>query len=242
MRPTTFARRSEKPGGLVDFSRAKRRTLPRRSGKAGWFGRTSPGQSGEVPGRGLSHGEVANFSTAKRRSGGGPGPRALGAKTPGQGPFARYKEEKAPAAKGDETANFVTKGRRSRRRLVAGSSPKRSRNVAGKTWLFGPKRAKLAVPKGKRPKGPAPRGAPPAAPKRPPPKTTATSPRPRAASAARRNLATPPQSACSRRLSGCPQRPTLSAWRRAESPEREKQERRNPRCPAHPRFAHSNSA
>ena len=30
--------------------------------------------------------------------------------------------------------------------------------------------------------------------------------------------ATPPQSACSRRLSGCPQRPNLSARRRAESP------------------------
>ena len=32
--------------------------------------------------------------------------------------------------------------------------------------------------------------------------------------------ATPPQSACSRRLSGCPQRPNLSARRRAESPKR----------------------
>ena len=34
--------------------------------------------------------------------------------------------------------------------------------------------------------------------------------------------ATPPQSACSRRLSGCPQRPNLSARRRAESPQKKR--------------------
>ena len=43
----TFARRSEKPGGLVDFRTAKWKT--------GWFG-------------GLFHGEAENFSTAKWES------------------------------------------------------------------------------------------------------------------------------------------------------------------------------
>ena len=44
--------------------------------------------------------------------------------------------------------------------------------------------------------------------------------------------ATPPQSACSRRLSGCPQRPNLSARRRAESPKgKGKEEPRMKRAP-----------
>ena len=78
--------------------------------------------------------------------------------------------------------------------------------------LFCPTRAKLALPAGKKPAAPKPRpprGGPPNDRDRlpvfaPPARTPAP--------------ATPPQSACSRRLSGCPQRPNLSARRRAESP------------------------
>ena len=78
--------------------------------------------------------------------------------------------------------------------------------------LFCPARAKLALPAGEKPAAPKPRpprGGPPNDRDRlpvfaPPARTPAP--------------ATPPQSACSRRLSGCPQRPNLSARRRAESP------------------------
>ena len=78
--------------------------------------------------------------------------------------------------------------------------------------LFCPTRAKLALPAGEKPAAPKPRpprGGPPNDRDRlpvfaPPARTPAP--------------ATPPQSACSRRLSGCPQRPNLSARRRAESP------------------------
>ena len=78
--------------------------------------------------------------------------------------------------------------------------------------LFCPARAKLALPAGEKPAAPKPRpprGGPPNDCDRlpvfaPPARTPAP--------------ATPPQSACSRRLSGCPQRPNLSARRRAESP------------------------
>ena len=78
--------------------------------------------------------------------------------------------------------------------------------------LFCPARAKLALPAGEKPAARNP-GRPAAAPPNdrdrlpvfaPPARTPAP--------------ATPPQSACSRRLSGCPQRPNLSARRRAESP------------------------
>ena len=78
--------------------------------------------------------------------------------------------------------------------------------------LFCPTRAKLALPAGEKPAAPKPRpprGGPPNDRDRlpvfaPPARTPAP--------------ATPPQSACSRRLSGRPQRPNLSARRRAESP------------------------
>ena len=80
--------------------------------------------------------------------------------------------------------------------------------------LFCRTRAKLALPAGEKPAAPKPRpprGGPPNDRDRlpvfaPPARTPAP--------------ATPPQSACSRRLSGCPQRPNLSARRRAESPKR----------------------
>ena len=80
--------------------------------------------------------------------------------------------------------------------------------------LFCRTRAKLALPAGEKPAAPKPRpprGGPPNDRDRlpvfaPPARTPAP--------------ATSPQSACSRRLSGCPQRPNLSARRRAESPKR----------------------
>ena len=94
--------------------------------------------------------------------------------------------------------------------------------------LFCPARAKLALPAGEKPAAPNP-GRPAAAPPNdrdrlpvfaPPARTPAP--------------ATPPQSACSRRLSGCPQRPNLSARRRAESPKgkgKRKEEARMERAP-----------
>ena len=78
--------------------------------------------------------------------------------------------------------------------------------------LFCPARAKLALPAGEKPAAPKPRpprGGPPNDRDRlpvfaPPAQTPAP--------------ATPPQSACSRRLSGCPQRPNLFGRRLPESP------------------------
>ena len=94
--------------------------------------------------------------------------------------------------------------------------------------LFCRTRAKLALPAGEKPAAPKPRpprGGPPNDRDRlpvfaPPARTPAP--------------ATPPQSACSRRLSGCPQRPNLSARRRAESPKgkgKRKEEARMKRAP-----------
>ena len=84
--------------------------------------------------------------------------------------------------------------------------------------LFCPRRAKLWLRRGKTPpRNPAaPRGLPP---------TTVTGPRLARRQRALRNPATPPQPACSRRLSGCPRRPTLSAGRPAESPKRENEKK-----------------
>ena len=66
----------------------------------------------------------------------------------------------------------------------------------------------------------------------PPPRTPAR----------RANPGDPPQPARSRGLSGCPLRPTLFAGRPAESPKgKEKNERMNEPCRAHPRFAHTTS-
>ena len=80
--------------------------------------------------------------------------------------------------------------------------------------LFCRTRAKLALPAGEKPAAPKPR----------PPRGGPPNDRDRlpvfAPPARTPDPATPPQSACLRRLSGCPQRPNLSARRRAESPKR----------------------
>ena len=116
----------------------------------------------------LRHGEAA-----RRRSGKPTGPqdfcgtkRRSGlshnkAEKPGRGkPLRAYKaEEKEPCPKRRQNGELVTKRRRTCRRLVAFSSPKERRFVAETTWTSGPKRAKLAVPKGKGPGPPA--GGPP---------------------------------------------------------------------------------
>ena len=153
---------------------------------------------------GLLHGEARkptaplDFSTAKRES------RQRRLPLPGRA-FS--------AARPAGTARFlITRGKASfyetatfGRRKVFFCSP-----FCG--LLFCPTRAKLALPAGEKPAAPKPRpprGGPPNDRDRlpvfaPPAQTPAP--------------ATPPQSACSRRLSGCPQRPNLSARRRAESP------------------------
>lgn len=134
-----------------------------------------------------------------------------------------------PAARPAGTARFlITRGKASfyetatfGRRKVFFCSP-----FCG--LLFCPTRAKLALPAGEKPaatKPRPPRGGPPNDRDRlpvfaPPARTPAP--------------ATPPQSACSRRLSGCPQRPNLSARRRAESPKgkgKRKEEARMERAP-----------
>ena len=177
-----------------DFARAKRR-----SGGRGTFARRSGKPGGLV-----------DFNGAKRRSG-RPWP-------PPEKPLRAYiRKEKPRLRKGDETANFVTKGRQARRRFDAGSSPVVRRNVAGKTWLFGAKRAKLAMPKGKkaeRPKTPpaAPRGQPAASP------TTVTGPRPRATSAVCENRRPRPSQPAREGSLGAPNDRTFPLRRRAESP------------------------
>ena len=156
---------------------------------------------------GVSHGEARkptraqDFFTAKRKS------RPRRPPLPGSGLLAA---RPAPAAA--KTVRFlIPRGKASfyetatfGRRKVLFSSP-----FCG--LLFGPGRAKLTVPAGKSPppEPRPPRGGPPNDRDRlpffaPPARTPAP--------------ATPPQSACSRRRSGRPQRPNLSARRRAESP------------------------
>ena len=134
-----------------------------------------------------------------------------------------------PAARPAGTARFlITRGKASfyetatfGRRKVFFCSP-----FCG--LLFCPTRAKLALPAGEKPAAPKPRpprGGPPNDRDRlpvfaPPARTPAP--------------ATPPQSACSRRLSGCPQRPNLFGRRLPESPKgkgKRKEEARMERAP-----------
>ena len=101
--------------------------------------------------------------------------------------------------------------------------------------LFCPRRAKLWLRRGKTPpprKAPRPRDPldrPRPRPSPPPPraasKPTVTGPRLARNQRALRNPAPPPQPDRSRGLSGCPQRPTLSAGRPAESPKRENEKK-----------------
>lgn len=172
---------------------------------------------------GVSHGEARkptraqDFFTAKRKS------RPRRPPLPGSGLLAA---RPAPAAA--KTVRFlIPRGKASfyetatfRRRKVLFSSP-----FCG--LLFGPGRAKLTVPAGKSPppEPRPPRGGPPNDRDRlpffaPPARTPAP--------------ATPPQSACSRRRSGRPQRPNLFGRRLPESPKgkgKGKEEARMERAP-----------
>lgn len=205
-------------------SRPRPRTFPKQSAKAD----CTPGLlHGEVrkptslPG--VSHGEARkptraqDFFTAKRKS----RPRRL--PLPGPGLLAA---RPAPAAA--KTVRFlIPRGKASfyetatfRRRKVLFSSP-----FCG--LLFGPGRAKLTVPAGKSPppEPRPPRGGPPNDRDRLPVfALPARTPAP----------ATPPQSACSRRRSGRPQRPNLFGRRLPESPKgkgKGKEEARMERAP-----------
>ena len=205
----SFARRS----GKVDRAA---RTSSRRSAKADRAARTSSRRSAKAdrparssPRRSAKADRVAR--TSLRRS----GKADNGGRLCPDGAF--------PAARPAGTARFlITRGKASfyetatfGRRKVFFCSP-----FCG--LLFCPTRAKLALPAGKSPppEPRPPRGGPPNDRDRlpvfaPPARTPAP--------------ATPPQSACSRRLSGCPQRPNLSARRRAESPKGKGKRKEEPR-------------
>ena len=203
----SFARRSAKadrPAWTSPRRSAKAdnpaRSSPRRSGKADRAARTSSRRSGKAD----RAARTSSRRSAKADNGGRlcPGGAFSAARPAGTARFLITRGK----ASFYETATFG-------RRKVFFCSP-----FCG--LLFCPTRAKLALPAGEKPAAPKPRpprGGPPNDRDRlpvfaPPARTPAP--------------ATPPQSACSRRLSGCPQRPNLSARRRAESPK--EKERRNP--------------
>ena len=168
------------------------RTSSRRSAKADRAARSSPRRSGKAD----HAARTSSRRSAKVDNGGRlcPDGAFSAARPPGTARFLITRGK----ASFYETATFG-------RRKVFFCSP-----FCG--LLFCPTRAKLALPAGEKPAAPKPRpprGGPPNDRDRlpvfaPPARTPAP--------------ATPPQSACSRRLSGCPQRPNLSARRRAESP------------------------
>ena len=163
-----------------------------------------------------------DFFTAKRES------RQRRSSLPGPGLFS--------ATRPAETARFlITRGKASfyetatfGRRKVSSCSP-----FCG--LLFCPARAKLALPAGKSPP-PQTRPLCAAAPNdrdrlpvfAPPARTPAP--------------ATPPQSACSRRLSGCPQRPNLFGRRLPESPKGKGKRKEEARMPRPPPVSHARSA
>ena len=167
-------------------------SFARRSGKADRAARTSPRRSAKAD----HAARTSSRRSAKADNGGRlcPGGAFSAARPAGTARFLITRGK----ASFYETATFG-------RRKVFFCSP-----FCG--LLFCPARAKLALPAGEKPAAPKPRpprGGPPNDRDRlpvfaPPARTPAP--------------ATPPQSACSRRLSGCPQRPNLSARRRAESP------------------------
>ena len=196
-------RTSSRRSGKVDHAA---RTSPRGSGKADCAARTSSRRSTKA--------DCAARTSSRRSAKAGRAARS----SPRRSTKADYGGRLCPggafsAARPAGTVRFlITRGKASfyetatfGRRKVFFCSP-----FCG--LLFCPTRAKLALPAGEKPAAPKPRpprGGPPNDRDRlpvfaPPARTPAP--------------ATPPQSACSRRLSGCPQRPNLSARRRAESP------------------------
>ena len=209
----SFARQSAKADHVTRTSSRRSakadcpaRSSPRRSAKADCPARTSSRRSAKA--------DRAARTSSRRSAKAGRAARS----SPRRSTKADYGGRLCPggacsAARPAGTARFlITRGKASfyetatfGRRKVFFCSP-----FCG--LLFCPTRAKLALPAGEKPAAPKPRpprGGPPNDRDRlpvfaPPARTPAP--------------ATPPQSACSRRLSGCPQRPNLSARRRAESP------------------------
>ena len=198
-RPDFFTAKRESRLPRPDFSAAKCESRSRRPAFSTAKCESRPSRPDFFTAKYESRPPRPDFFTAKRES------RQRRSPLPGPGAFS--------AARPAGTAHFlITRGKASfyetatfGRRKVFFCSP-----FCG--LLFCPTRAKLALPAGEKPAAPKPRpprGGPPNDRDRlpvfaPPARTPAP--------------ATPPQSACSRRLSGCPQRPNLSARRRAESP------------------------
>ena len=182
-----------------------------------------------------------------RAGGGGRRARGGGRRGAGGGRLGRAGAARGRAGAASEKALLLM-------RVGPFARPRRIKNNAETTVFLScnsaPKRAKMSLRRGKKPprrgRQPAPAKAPrPAptgprpAPDQPPDRDRPPPPR---TPARRANPGDPPQPARSRGLSGCPLRPTLFAGRPAESPKgKEKNERMNEPCRAHPRFAHTTS-
>ena len=184
------------------------RTSPRRSAKADRPARTSPRRSGKA--------DNAARSFARRSGKADNGGRLC----PAWGFFGRATGRNGALPYNARKSQFLRNG---------DVWATESLFLFAVLWLaFLPDQSETGVAGG----GKARRPETPAAPRRP-----AQRPRPApgfCAASANTRPGDPPQSACSRRPSGCPQRPNLSARRRAESPKRTgkgKEDARMPRPP-----------
>ena len=170
------------------------RTSPRRSAKADRPARTSPRRSGKA--------DNAARSFARRSGKADNGGRLC----PAWGFFGRATGRNGALPYNARKSQFLRNG---------DVWATESLFLFAVLWLaFLPGQSETGVAGG----GKARRPETPAAPRRP-----AQRPRPApgfCAASANTRPGDPPQSACSRRPSGCPQRPNLSARRRAESPKR----------------------
>ena len=170
------------------------RTSPRRSAKADRPARTSPRRSGKA--------DNAARSFARRSGKADNGGRLC----PAWGFFGRATGRNGALPYNARKSQFLRNG---------DVWATESLFLFAVLWLaFLPDQSETGVAGG----GKARRPETPAAPRRP-----AQRPRPApgfCAASANTRPGDPPQSACSRRPSGCPQRPNLSARRRAESPKR----------------------
>ena len=189
----SFARRSGKADRPA-------RTSPRRSAKADRPARTSPRRSGKA--------DNAARSFARRSGKADNGGRLC----PAWGFFGRATGRNGALPYNARKSQFLRNG---------DVWATESLFLFAVLWLaFLPDQSETGVAGG----GKARRPETPAAPKPRPPRGGPPNDRDRlpvfAPPARTPAPATPPQSACSRRLSGCPQRPNLSARRRAESPKR----------------------
>ena len=184
------------------------RTSSRRSGKADCAARTSPRRSAKA--------DCAAGTSSRRSAKADNGGRLC----PARGFFGRAAGRNGALPYNARKSQFLRNG---------DVWATESLFLFAVLWLaFLPDQSETGVAGG----GKARRPETPAAPRRP-----AQRPRPApgfCAASANTRPGDPPQSACSRRLSGCPQRPNLSARRRAESPKgkgKRKEEARMKRAP-----------